>query len=67
MVLSIWIINWIEYTPITYGGYHYSNLAMTFGWCIALSSILAIPAAASHTILTSDETTLIKVCFKVFF
>lgn len=60
-ILIIWIFNWIQYTPITYGKYNYSFGAMTFGWCIALFSIIAIPAGAIHTIYHSPEKTFIKV------
>jgi hypothetical protein len=34
---------------------------MTFGWCIALVSIVAIPAGAVHTLVMSSEKTLFEV------
>jgi hypothetical protein len=60
-ILGIWTFSWIKYTPISYGKYEYSDGAMTFGWCIALVSIVAIPAGAVHTLVMSSEKTLFEV------
>ena len=62
-IFGIWIFSWIKYTPISYGKYQYSTGAITFGWCIAMVSILAIPAGAVHTLIKSPEKTLFKVKF----
>jgi hypothetical protein len=62
-IFGIWIFSWIEYTPITYGKYQYSTGAITFGWCISLVSIIAIPAGAIHTLIKSPEKSFFKVIF----
>lgn len=62
-ILIIWIFNWAQYTPITYGKYHYSSTAMTFGWFICSISIVAIPAGAIHTLWNSPEKKLINVFY----
>lgn len=54
-ILIIWIFSWIQYTPISYGKKQFSSGAITLGWCIALVSIIAIPAGAIHTLINSSE------------
>jgi hypothetical protein len=60
-IFGIWIFSYIEYTPITYANKEYTTGPMIFGWCIALVSIIAIPAGACHTILTSSEFSIKNV------
>ena len=36
----------MEYEPVTYKKYRFPKWAEYFGWCIALSSIVAIPVDA---------------------
>ncbi|CAF1494150.1 unnamed protein product [Adineta steineri] len=44
--VSIAIFSLVEYQPVTYKKYHYPKWAEYIGWCIVLSSILAIPIYA---------------------
>ena len=60
-IFGIWIFSWIEYTPISYGKYHYSAGAMAFGWCIAFVSIIAIPAGAAHTLYKTTGKSFTEV------
>jgi hypothetical protein len=62
-ILIIWILNWYQYEPITYGKYEFPIGAQIFGWCIALISIASIPIAAIHTVYTSSAKTLKEVLF----
>ncbi|CAM4794437.1 unnamed protein product [Rotaria magnacalcarata] len=43
---SIAIFSLIEYEPVKYKNYQFPSWAEYIGWCIALSSILAIPIYA---------------------
>ncbi|CAF4424915.1 unnamed protein product, partial [Adineta steineri] len=43
---SIAIFSLIEYEPVKYKTYQFPTWAEYIGWCIALSSILAIPIYA---------------------
>jgi hypothetical protein len=54
------MLNWIEYTPITYGEYEYSVQAQGFGWSIAAVSLIAIPFGAIHTFITAEGDTIHK-------
>ena len=60
-ILIIWIFNWIQYKPVTYGKYNYSTSVILFGWSIACLSIIAIPLGAIHTLMNSSEKTFIGV------
>ncbi len=62
-ILIIWIFNWIQYTPVTYGKYNYSTGAVLFGWSIAFISIVSIPLGAVHTLMNSSEKRFIDVSF----
>jgi hypothetical protein len=50
-IFVIWMLNWIQYEPITYGKYKFSSGALSFGWCIAAASLVAIPLGALHTLV----------------
>ena len=65
-ILIIWIFSWIQYTPVTYGKKEFSSGALTFGWCIALVSIIAIPAGAVHSLLNSKEKKILNVNIYIF-
>ncbi len=60
-VTSIWVLNWVQYKPITYGKYEYSLGAQLFGWAISLVSIVAIPAGAIHTLNNTPGATFSQV------
>lgn len=60
-IIIIWAFNWYHYEPITYGDYQYSVGAQTFGWSIALISIVSIPIGAVHTLVKTPGKTLKEV------
>lgn len=66
-ILIIWSFNWFDLATsneiITYGEYKFNFVEMSFGWCIGLLSIIAIPLGALHTIfnLPADKTFLEKL------
>jgi solute carrier family 6 GABA transporter-like protein 6/8/11/12/13 len=64
-VVTIWLLNWVQYTPITYGKYEYSLGAQLFGWAISLVSIAAIPAGAVHTYINTPGKNFYQV--SIFF
>lgn len=55
---SIAIFSLVEYEPVTYKKYRFPKWAEYIGWCIALSSILAIPIYA--IILFARQTGTMK-------
>ena len=66
-IFVIWIFSYIDYTPISYGKYQFNDGAQAFGWCIAVVSIIAVPAGAIHTLIKSPEITLWMVLLKLYF
>jgi len=40
------IFSSVDYSPITYAGIKYPQWGENIGWCIALSSLIAIPILA---------------------
>lgn len=68
-VLMIWSFNWYDmFTSnelITYGDYKFGAGAMSFGWGIAMISIVAIPLGALHTFFKQpSDKTAIEVNFQ---
>jgi solute carrier family 6 GABA transporter-like protein 6/8/11/12/13 len=59
-IFVIWMLNWIEYTPITYGEYEYSGTVQGLGWCIAAVSLIAIPLGAVHSLIKAEGDTFYK-------
>lgn len=66
-IFIIWILNWYQYEPITYGKYEFPVGAQVFGWTVALISLVSIPIGAMHTIYNTSAKTLKDVCFFCFF
>jgi hypothetical protein len=69
-VLLIWSFNWYDLTTsnnlVTYGTYKFNAGAMSFGWGVALISIIAIPCGALHTIVKlPSDLSLIEVLKKI--
>lgn len=60
-IFIVWILNWIKYEPIKYGTYEFSSGAQLFGWSIALTSILAVPLGAIHTLIKAPGKSISEV------
>ena len=60
-IFVICLLNWSSYSAVTYGDYTLPTFAQTFGWVVALISIIAIPLGAVHSVLKAKGTTLLEV------
>ncbi|CAF1596131.1 unnamed protein product [Didymodactylos carnosus] len=54
--ISIAIFSLVEYEPVSYKQYRFPRYAEITGWCIALSSISAIPVYAIYILLKGSGT-----------
>lgn len=51
----------VQYKPFEVAGYEYPQWAIALGWIIAAMSIICIPAAMVHSVLTAPGETLWQV------
>ncbi|XP_076436339.1 sodium- and chloride-dependent GABA transporter 1-like [Babylonia areolata] len=54
LLLVLLIITFLNYTPPTLGDYVYGPGGTAFGWCVAFSSFLPIPAVALHQLWKAE-------------
>ncbi|XP_062600633.1 sodium- and chloride-dependent glycine transporter 1-like [Saccostrea cucullata] len=58
VILIIWIVSLIRYSPVEYGDYKYPSYAVGIGWVIAILSLVSIPVGMVTTLLnTGDNST----------
>lgn len=63
-ILIIWGFNWYFYEPVKYGNsYTFGTGPQTFGWFIAMISIVSIPLGAIHTFANAPGKTFKKKFF----
>ncbi|XP_056018102.1 sodium- and chloride-dependent glycine transporter 1-like isoform X2 [Ostrea edulis] len=55
VVLLIWIVSLVRYSPVTYGEYKYPTYAVGIGWLIAISSLVSIPVGIISTLLNTGD------------
>ncbi|XP_072181826.1 sodium- and chloride-dependent GABA transporter 2-like [Diadema setosum] len=63
--LAIWIFSITSWSPMTYDDYEYPLYAETLGFCLALSSMLGIPAGMLYKILRADGTIKERLTFLI--
>eukprot|EP00095_Tigriopus_kingsejongensis_P003138 maker-scaffold438_size171652-snap-gene-0.42 protein:Tk03138 transcript:maker-scaffold438_size171652-snap-gene-0.42-mRNA-1 annotation:"hypothetical protein DAPPUDRAFT_203278" len=63
-IFVIWMFSIVDYKAPTYdkGQYIYPDWAIWLGWGVAMTSLLAIPAMALHSIATAKESSLWRKC-----
>lgn len=62
LILAIWVFSVVDYKEPTYnkGFYVYPEWAIIIGWCIAATSLAAIPTCALVQIFTAKADTIFK-------
>ena len=62
-ILVIMSLNWYRHKSVTYENYVFPIGAQIFGWCIAITSIAAIPIAAIHSFLNASGDGFVQVSY----
>ncbi|XP_060560453.1 sodium- and chloride-dependent GABA transporter ine-like [Ruditapes philippinarum] len=58
LILGIWIFSLVQYKPFSVANYEYPGWAIGLGWFIAALSIICIPGAMVHSVVTAQGKTL---------
>jgi solute carrier family 6 amino acid transporter-like protein 5/7/9/14 len=65
LLVFIMIFTWIDYTPSTYGDYAFPVWADALGWCITMTSVLAIPTVMVYKICSAEKQETIWATIKM--